>query len=198
MSGEWSYAHDLVNMYLGIAHLADNELDPEEERTFLVKFREWMPHITIDQFAETWQEVSSLYESLASDENRYALYLQSTLNVARLLEDSKQQLMCIIQDLVDIAGADGVLHDNEMTMIKAAGFAYGLDVDLTVEEDTKRIRLKSEQLRSGARCRRGRGLSHQSLLRLRRPATDPSAGLRGPPGLVDRGQLLGPLPLGCV
>ncbi|MGD2154109.1 MAG: TerB family tellurite resistance protein [Gemmatimonadales bacterium] len=141
MEGEWSYAHDLVNMYLGIAYLADQKLDPEEERTFLVKFKEWMPHMSVDQFVEIWGEVKELYDSVGSDENRYALYLQSTLNVARLLEDSGDQLKCVIQDLVDIAGADGVLHDREATMIKASAIAYGLNIELSTDEDAKRIRL---------------------------------------------------------
>ncbi len=141
MSGEWSYAHDLVNMYLGIAHLADHELDREEERTFLMKFKEWMPHMSVDQFVEVWKEVKDLYDSLGSDENRYALYLQSTLNVSRLLGDSTGQLKCIIQDLVDIAGADGVLHDREATMIKAAAIAYGLNIRLEFDEEAKRVRL---------------------------------------------------------
>ena len=141
MEGEWSYAHDLVNMYLGIAYLADNELDPEEERTFLVKFKEWMPHLSVDQFVEVWGEVKELYDTLGTDENRYALYLQSTLNVARLLEDSSDQLKCIIQDLVDIAAADGVLQDREATMIKASAIAYGLNIELAFDEDAKRVRL---------------------------------------------------------
>jgi uncharacterized membrane protein YebE (DUF533 family) len=141
MEGEWSYAHDLVNMYLGIAYLADHELDPEEERTFLVKFKEWMPHLSVDQFVEIWGEVKELYDTVGSDENRYALYLQSTLNVARLLEDSREQLKCIIQDLVDIAAADGVLHDSEATMIKASAIAYGLNIELSFDEDAKRVRL---------------------------------------------------------
>jgi hypothetical protein len=141
MEGEWSYAHDLVNMYLGIAYLADHKLDPEEERTFLVKFKEWMPHLSVDQFVEIWGEVQGLYDTLGSDENRYALYLQSTLNVARLLEDSKDQLRCIIQDLVDIAAADGVLDDREATMIKASAIAYGLNIELSFDEDANRVRL---------------------------------------------------------
>lgn len=141
MEGEWSYAHDLVNMYLGIAYLADHELDREEERTFLVKFKEWMPHLSVDQFVAIWEEVKGLYDNLGSDENRYALYLQSTLNVAQLLEDSRDQLKNIIQDLVDIAAADGLLHDREATMIKASAIAYGLNIQLSVDTDEKRIRL---------------------------------------------------------
>jgi hypothetical protein len=141
MEGEWSYAHDLVNMYLGIAYLADHKLDPEEKRTFLVKFKEWMPHMSVDQFVAIWEEVKELYDTLGSDENRYALYLQSTLNVAQLLEDSRDQLKCIIQDLVDIAAADGVLHDREATMIKASAIAYGLNIELSYDEAAKPIRL---------------------------------------------------------
>jgi hypothetical protein len=141
MSGEWSYAHDLVNMYLGIAHLADSELDPEEQRTFLLKFKEWMPDVSLDQFSKIWDEVLSLNNSLGSRENRYAVYLQSTVNMAQCMSDRKERLKDIIRDLVDIAGADGVLHDNEATMIKAAACAYGFSADLRLNAKTGRIEL---------------------------------------------------------
>ena len=141
MSGEWSPAHDLVNLYLGIAHLADNELDPEEQRTFMRKFGQWMPDVSVEQFEKIWGDVISLYESLGSHENRYAVYLQSALNVARLMSDSKEKLRAVIRDLVDIAGADGELHDNEVTMIKAAAIAYGLSADLRMNLKTGRVEL---------------------------------------------------------
>jgi len=141
MSGEWSYAHDLVNMYLGIAHLADSQLDPEEQRTFLLKFKEWMPDVTLDQFSKIWDEVLALNNSLGSRENRYAIYLQSTVNIAQYMSDHRERLKDIIRDLVDIAGADGVLHDNEATMIKAAACAYGFSADLRLNARTGRIEL---------------------------------------------------------
>jgi tellurite resistance protein len=141
MSGGWSNAHDLVNLYLGIAHLADSELDPEEQRTFMRKFGQWMPDVTLDQFERIWGEVVSLYESLGSHENRYAVYLQSAVNVAQFMGDSKEKLRAVIRDLVEIAGADGVLHDNEASMIKAAAVAYGLSADLRVNVKTGRIEL---------------------------------------------------------
>ncbi|NIR45872.1 MAG: TerB family tellurite resistance protein [Gemmatimonadetes bacterium] len=136
MSSDWSYAHDLVNMYLGIAQLADNDLAEEEERTFTEKFREWMPHMREEEFEGIWKDVRALYDSLGSKDNRYAVYLQSILNVAQLLGDSPDQLKYVIRDLVSIAGADGVLHDNEATMIKATAVAYGFDVSLEQDEET--------------------------------------------------------------
>jgi tellurite resistance protein len=141
MSGEWSPAHDLVNLYLGIAHLADSELDPEEQRTFMRKFGQWMPNVSVEHFEKIWGEVISLYESLGSHENRYAVYLQSAVNVARMMGDSKEKLRAVIRDLVDIAGADGYLHDNEITMIKAAAIAYGLSADLRMNAKTGRVEL---------------------------------------------------------
>ncbi|UCC47875.1 MAG: TerB family tellurite resistance protein [Gemmatimonadota bacterium] len=141
MSGDWSYAHDLVNMYLGIAHLADSELDPEEQRTFLLKFKEWMPDVTLEGFGKIWDEVLALNNSLGSRENRYALYLQSTVNIAQYMSDHRDRLKDIIRDLVDIAGADGVLHDNEATMIKAAACSYGFSADLRLNAKTGRIEL---------------------------------------------------------
>ncbi len=141
MSGEWSPAHDLVNLYLGIAHLADNELDPEEQRTFMRKFGQWMPNVAVEQFEKIWGEVIALYESLGSHENRYAVFLQSVLNVARLMGDSKEKLRAVIRDLVDIASADGRLHENEVTMIKAAAIAYGLSAEVRLNVKTGQVEL---------------------------------------------------------
>lgn len=141
MTGEWSPAHDLVNMYLGIAHLADNRLDPEEQRTFLLKFRQWMPKVDPEMFADVWKQVLALYESMSSREQRYAMYLQSAVNVAQHMGDDKDKLRSIIRDLVDIAGADGVLHENEVTMIKAAAISYGLSADMRVNTNTGRVEL---------------------------------------------------------
>jgi uncharacterized tellurite resistance protein B-like protein len=141
MSSEWSYAHDLVNMYLGIAQLADHELHEEEQRVFSEKFREWMPHMSEEAFDGIGEAVRALYESLGSDDNRYAVYLQSILNVAQLLGDSRDQLRYVIRDLVAIAGADGVLHDNEATMIKATACAYGLDIELASDEESGVVRV---------------------------------------------------------
>lgn len=136
MPSEWSYAHDLVNMYLGIAQLADNELAEEEQHTFTERFREWMPHMRPEEFEQIWKDVRALYDSLGSHDNRYAVYLQSILNVAQLLGDTRDQLKYVIRDLVAIAGADGVLDDNEATMIKATACAYGLEVNLAQDEAT--------------------------------------------------------------
>ena len=141
MPSEWSYAHDLVNMYLGIAQLADSELTEDEQTMFTEKFREWMPHLREEEFEGIWAEVRALYESLGSDDNRYAVYMQSILNVSQLLSDSRDQLKYIIKDLAAIAGADGVLHDNEATMIKATACAYGLDVELKQDKETQVVQV---------------------------------------------------------
>lgn len=137
----WSCAHDLVNMYLGIAQLADSELDPEEQRTFMKKFGGWMPGVTLEQFERIRAEVVALQGSLSSNEARYALYLQSAVNVARCMGEIKERLRAVIRDLVDIAGADGKLHDNEITMIKAAAIIFGLSADLRVNVKTGQVEL---------------------------------------------------------
>lgn len=145
LSSRWGAGHDLVNLYLGIAHLADNDLDPEEQRTFLLKFGQWVPDITVEQFQKIWSEVLTLYQSLGTHENRYALYLQSAVNLARRFGDSKEKLRSIIRDLVDIAGADGELHENEVALIKAAAITYGLSADVRVNANTGQIELTIQE-----------------------------------------------------
>lgn len=141
MPAEWGYAHDLVNLYLGIALFADNELSAEEQRTFMTKFGSWITDVSLNDFQKIWSDVTAAYQSLASREQRYASYLQSAVNVANFLADSKDKLRAIIRDLVDIAGADGQLYENEVTMIKAAAVTYGLSADLRVNAKTGRVEL---------------------------------------------------------
>ena len=95
MPADWSHAHDLVNMYLGIAHFADNELAPEEQRIFMKKFDQWIPNVSLEEFQEIWSEVTTAYEALASREARYASYLQSAVNVASFLRSSKDKLRAL-------------------------------------------------------------------------------------------------------
>jgi hypothetical protein len=137
----WGAAHDLVNMYLAIAQLADSELSQDEQRTFMRKFGQWMPDVTLEQFEKIWSEVMSVNGSLNNNEARYALYLQSAINIAQFMGGNKDNLRSIVRDLVDIAGADGKLHENEITMIKAAAITYGLSADLRVNVNTGRIEL---------------------------------------------------------
>lgn len=140
-AGDWTYAHDLVNIYLGIAQLADSQLDPEEQRTFMRKFGQWMPDVTLEQFQEIWGEVTTVYGRIGSTEARYAFYLQSVINIAQFMGGHKDNLKAIVRDLVEIAGADGVLHENEVTMIKAAAISYGLSADLRVNVKTGQVEL---------------------------------------------------------
>jgi tellurite resistance protein len=137
----WGAAHDLVNMYLAIAQMADSELTQEEQRIFMRKFGQWMPDITLEQFEKIWSEVLSVNGQIETEEARYAFYLQSALNIAQFMGGSKDKLKSIVRDLVDIAGADGRLHDNEITMIKAVAIAYGLSADLRVNANTGRVEL---------------------------------------------------------
>jgi hypothetical protein len=139
--GLYGPAHDLVNMYLAIGQLADNELTADEQRTFMRKFGQWMPDVTLEQFEHVWSEVLSVNGSLHTKEARYALYLQSAVNIARFMGGSKDKLRSIVRDLVDIAGADGELHDNEVTMIKAAAISYGLSAELRMNVNTGRVEL---------------------------------------------------------
>jgi hypothetical protein len=141
LPAEWGYAHDLVNLYLGIALFADNELSAEEQHTFMTRFSGWITDVSLNDFQKIWSDVATAYQSLASREQRYGSYLQSAVNVANFLSDSKDKLRAIIRDLVDIASADGRLHENEVTMIKAAAITYGLSADLRVNVKTGRIEL---------------------------------------------------------
>jgi tellurite resistance protein len=141
LSSRWGLGHDLVNLYLGIAHLADSVLDPEEQRTFLLKFGQWVPEVTVEQFQKIWSEVLTIYQSLGSHENRYAFFLQSAVNLAHKFSKSPDKLRSIIRDLVDIASADGELHENEIALIKAAAITYGFSADLRVNNKTGQIEL---------------------------------------------------------
>ena len=56
-----------------------------------------------------------------------------------------EKLRAIIRDLVDIAGADGELHENEIALIKAAAITYGLSAEVRVNANTGQIELTIQE-----------------------------------------------------
>lgn len=111
--GKWTVLHHLAFIFLVLAHGADNELDEQERRIMLKKLREWQPRLSEEDIEDIYEEAKERY-SHGSD--------RSTLDesISFIKEHlPEEQRMAALNDLVQIANADGFFLDNEEDLINA-------------------------------------------------------------------------------
>ena len=106
---DWSVLHDLAYVYLVLAHATDHDLSERETQVILEKLREWQP--------DTGDVEATLNVALA----RYAqgvdeVKLHASIRAVREGLPEAQR-MAALNDLVEIANADGVFLDNEEDLI---------------------------------------------------------------------------------
>ena len=107
----WGILHDLAFMYLVMAHATDRELTTEEVDTILQKLEDWQPNMTrgrilriIDAAVERYAQVpapSALDEAIASVKEHL----------------SRPQLLDVLEDLRQIADADGKVLESEEELL---------------------------------------------------------------------------------
>ena len=105
----WSVLHDLAYVYLVLAHATDHDLSERETQVILEKLREWQSG-TSDVKA-TLNMALERYAQGVDEANLHA----SIQAVREGLPEA--QRMAALNDLVEIANADGVFLDNEEDLI---------------------------------------------------------------------------------
>lgn len=111
--GKWTVLHHLAFIFLVLAHGADNELDEQERRIMLKKLREWQPLLREEDVEGIYEEARERY-SLGSDRST----LEESIAVIKS-QLPEEQRMAALNDLVQIANADGFFLDNEEDLINA-------------------------------------------------------------------------------
>lgn len=114
--------HDLALLYLGLAHGADEDLDPQETMEIAAKLRRWQPDKDPALIDHVIREATLTYLNGANDER-----LHEAVNVlgGRL---AKPLLSAILNDLIDIARADGSVVPGEKSFINDIAGAWNLEV----------------------------------------------------------------------
>lgn len=113
--------HDLALLYLGLAYGADGELDPAETRAIAIKLREWQPHKDPALIDHVLREATLTYLNGASA-NRLQ---EVVVTLKDLLDDNTRA--SILNDLTDIAQADGTVHQGEESFVSRVAEVWDVD-----------------------------------------------------------------------
>ena len=120
----WSQVHDLALIYLSLMHGADAEIDPNEQEVVAEKLTKWCPDVGHERVQKVMDEVMLMYVSMTS---------QNMLDLAVAdvrASMSNNQLVGVLNDLADIANADGVLYDGEVGFIQHLARYWELEQEL--------------------------------------------------------------------
>jgi len=106
-----SMLHELALLYLGLAHGADGNLDPEECHEIEAKLRRWQPDKDPAMIHHVLREATLSYMDDLSDRR----INQAVSTLRRTLPDWLRQE--IVDDMADVAKADGAVVAGETDFI---------------------------------------------------------------------------------
>ena len=113
--------HDLALLYLGLAYGTDGNLDPAERQAIALKLREWQPHRDPALIDHVLREATLSYMNGAS-----AGHLQEVVvSLKDLLDDNTRA--SILNDLTDIAEADGTVRTGEENFVHRLAEVWDVD-----------------------------------------------------------------------
>ena len=115
--------HDLALLYLGLAHGADENLDPAETKQIAASLRRWQPDKDPALIDHVIREATLTYLN-GTDSGRMT-------EAVHVLKDSLSQDLrtIILRDLAAIARADGEILSEERDFIKKIADDWNLDYE---------------------------------------------------------------------
>lgn len=120
---EWGLLHDLALLYLALVHGADAEIAPSELEVMAAKLKDWRPAARRSDIQRITDEVMLIYVSQSGRQMLEA-------SVVSLQEQlAKVQRVAILNDLAELASADGLLAPGEVSFIQQLARQWGVDQD---------------------------------------------------------------------
>lgn len=121
---EWTTLHDLALIYLALTHGADADLDAAESEAMAVKLKAWNEAIDLERIRRVMQEVMLVYMSGSSDQ------MLETAIASVGTSMSKPRRIAVLNDLADIASADGMIVMGEVTFIQQLAREWDVERDI--------------------------------------------------------------------
>lgn len=121
---EWTVNHDLGLIFLALMHGADDELDASELNAMSQKLRDWNESLAVEHVREIMDDVILVYMGAAGR----AMLETAIASVGN--STSKSTRIAILQDLADIATADGTVVMGEVDFIQQLARDWGVERDL--------------------------------------------------------------------
>lgn len=120
----WSPVHDLALIYLALTHGADAEIDPNEMSVMAQKLRQWTPEQASSKLSDVLEEVMLVYVG----ESRAQMLDTSVASLRQSIP--KKQRIAILNDLADIASADGMIVPGEVGFIQHLAQQWEVDSEI--------------------------------------------------------------------
>ncbi|WP_457653527.1 tellurite resistance TerB family protein [Rhodocaloribacter sp.] len=119
-SEQWTREHDLALLFLSVAYGTDHELSEDELNTIVNSLKEWLPGQDDEKIHELVMEAFSVYleGDLSSELSNTIQSLEKTLT-----PDQRQH---VLENIMRIAEADGVLLSTEQNLIGLVASTWGL------------------------------------------------------------------------
>ena len=121
---DWTVAHDLALIYLALTHGADEELDAAEVDAMSRKLVQWHEGSSLDKIRKVMSEVMLVYMGSSGEQ----MLETSIASVADSMP--KPSRIAILNDLADIATADGTIVMGEVDFIQQLARDWGVDQDV--------------------------------------------------------------------
>jgi uncharacterized tellurite resistance protein B-like protein len=120
----WTLLHDIGLVYLVVAHSTDNELSEAEIKALLTRLTDWREGMDEDEARTIVRTALERYAKGPDTELLQKVVLSIRQNLPVI------QRLAVLDDLVYIAEADGLVKDNEANMIGTLAKAWGLGIRL--------------------------------------------------------------------
>ena len=121
---EWSTLHDVALLYLALAHGTDLEIDPSEQTTMVDRLKEWYPEVGSARAQRILHEVMLTY--LGGHSREMVDAAMASIKAAM----PKAERIAVLNDLADVATADGALVPGEISFIRDLARYWELEDDL--------------------------------------------------------------------
>ncbi len=120
---EWTPLHDLALLYLALVHGADAQIAAAEMEVMATKLKDWYPHASGEQISRVTEDVMLVYVS----ESGHQMLEACVASLKEYLR--KGQRIAILNDLAEIASADGLLAPGEVSFIQELALTWGIEGD---------------------------------------------------------------------
>jgi hypothetical protein len=120
----WSPLHDLALIYLALTHGADSDLDPTEMEAMSIKLQDWEPGMGLKRIKTVMNEVLLVYMSPHRDD------MIDTAVVSVYESMPKPTRIAVLNDLADIASADGIIVGGEISFIQDLARRWDVEGDI--------------------------------------------------------------------
>lgn len=128
--GDWDLIHQMTLIYVVVAHSTDDELSAQEIATIIDRVCQWDASLSDEEARDIIREALAFYAQEPDED----VLGQTIMTIKNSLEPMRR--LILLDDLYQIAYADGTLKENERTMITSLADAWGVSIRLNGNQST--------------------------------------------------------------